>query len=180
MGEASDGISKGSLRAEVRGRVPADPVAASARIVARLEAIIGPGERVVTFAALPEEPDVGAFQRPGMVLTRTPAEGWLTLHAADGPVERHRWGFLQPVADAPEVRPGTIDVVLVPGVAFGEDGARLGHGRGYYDELLSRLPAARRIGVSWECRVRARLPVDEHDVRMHAVVTEDGVRRIAP
>ncbi len=177
MGEASEVTPKERLRKEMAGRLPTDPSAASDLLVARLEALFGRPERVVTFSALPDEPDIAGFRRPDMLLTRTPDEGWLTLHPADVPLERHRWGFLQPRSDAPEVDPREVDVVLVPGVAFGEDGSRLGHGKGYYDELLSRMPLARRIGITWECRMVAAVPMGEHDMPMHAVVTEDRVRR---
>ncbi len=178
MDEASEATPKERLRVEMVGRRPTDPSAASVLLVARLEALFERPERVVTFSALPDEPDISGFQRPDMVLTRTPDEGWLTLHPADVSLERHRWGFWQPRSDAPEVEPDEVDVVLVPGVAFGEDGSRLGHGKGYYDELLARMPMARRIGITWECRIVAEVPMGEHDVPMHAVVTEDRVRRM--
>lgn len=182
MAKASDGPPrpKHRLRAAMAGRVPPDPGRSSAEVVARLEAVVGRTERVLTFAAMPDEPDLSAFERPGLLLTRTPPEGPLTIHSAEGPLERHRWGFLQPLEGAPEVDPGDVDVVLVPGVAFGPDGGRLGHGRGYYDELLSRMPMARRIGITWECRVVAEVPMAVHDVAMHAIVTEDAVRRMSP
>lgn len=182
MGEASDGRSaaKQRLRAEVAGAVPDDTEGASASLIARLEAVVGSTDRVVTFSPLADEPDLSAFVRPRMLLTRTPEDGWLTIHPADGPLERHRWGFLQPREGAAEVDPDEVHVVLVPGVAFGEDGSRLGHGKGYYDELLARVPLAVRIGVTWECRVRPAVPMGADDVWMHAVVTEERVRRIAP
>jgi 5-formyltetrahydrofolate cyclo-ligase len=182
MDEASDGLraAKQRVRAEVAGSMPDDLAGASALLVARLEAVVGRTDRVITFSHLPDEPDLSSFVRPRMLLTRTPEEGWLTIHAADAQLERHRWGFLQPVAGCEEVDPEEVHVVLVPGVAFGEDGSRLGHGKGYYDELLSRLPLAVRVGITWECRVVDEVPSDEHDIAMHAVVTEDRVRRIAP
>ncbi|NND84785.1 MAG: hypothetical protein HKN46_06505 [Acidimicrobiia bacterium] len=180
MDEASDGLraAKQRIRAEVAETMPDDPGAASAVIVDRLEAVVGPSDRVLTFSHLPDEPDLSGFLRPRMLLTRTPEEGWLSIHRVDGPLERHRWGFLQPGAGAEEVDPDDVQVVLVPGVAFGEDGYRIGHGRGYYDELLHRIPLAVRIGVTWECRVLPSLPVEAHDVRMHGIVSEQRVRRL--
>ena len=48
----------------------------------------------------------------------------------------------------------TIEVVLVPGLMFARDGGRLGHGKGYYDTLLSSFqPRPYLIGVTVDRRV---------------------------
>lgn len=117
---------------------------------------------------------------PGtLAVTRTPAEGPLTVHPFHGPLEEHRFGFLQPLAGAPQVDPADIAVALVPGRCFDEEGTRIGRGVGYYDELLARLPeSAYRVGIAPRALVVRRLPSTHRDVAMSHLATEDGVRRV--
>lgn len=69
-----------------------------------------------------------------------------------------------------------VDLAVVPGVAFGRDGSRLGNGRGYYDRLFGALTGPTiRVGVGFECQIFDQLPVDEHDVWMDAVITETAI-----
>jgi len=114
-------------------------------------------------------------------VTRTPGAGPLTLHPAIGAMEQHRYGFPQPTADAFELQPRHISLALVPGVAFDRHGTRLGHGVGYYDELLSRLPDdCPRVGVTPSKLVFDRLPIEPHDVPMTHLATEHGVVAVDP
>jgi 5-formyltetrahydrofolate cyclo-ligase len=150
-------------------------------IVAGLALLISEGDVVLTFSGMADEPDLSALRAVGarFALTRTPDEGPLTVHPGESPVERHRWGFSQPVAGSPHLDLDLITVVLVPAVALGRDGSRLGHGKGYYDHLLPRLSRARRIGVAWECRLTPALPMDSHDSYLDDIATELGVRSAA-
>lgn len=72
-------------------------------------------------------------------------------------------------------------LVLVPGLGFGRDGARIGFGRGYYDRALGPLrdrTDVRRFGVVFSDFVdppEGPIPMDAHDVPMHALVTDAGV-----
>ena len=118
--------------------------------------------------------DAVGWQR--FAVTRTPPSGPLTLHPAIGAMERHRYGFPQPTADAFELQPRHISLALVPGLAFDRHGTRLGHGAGYYDELLTRLPPdCPRVGVACRGFVFDHLPAEPHDVPMTHLATEDGV-----
>lgn len=91
------------------------------------------------------------------------------------------YGILEPAAalrawPARQIEPSAIEFAVIPGVAFDRLGTRLGHGAGYYDKLLPKLrPAVPRIGLAFECQLFARLPREEHDVPMTAIVTERGV-----
>lgn len=92
-----------------------------------------------------------------------------------------RYNILEPrreLRERPErrVAPESLDVVLAPGVAFDRQGRRLGQGRGYYDRLFPRLrPDATIIGLAFETQVLPEIPVEEHDVQMHFVVTERAI-----
>ncbi len=72
------------------------------------------------------------------------------------------------------------DVVVVPGIAFDRKGRRLGHGYGYYDRFLGELPeSVLRVGLAYAHQVVPEVPVDAWDVPLHALVTEDGLIRVA-
>ena len=40
-----------------------------------------------------------------------------------------------------------IDVAVVPGMSFDDNGNRLGRGKGYYDRFLKQIPQAYKIGI---------------------------------
>jgi 5-formyltetrahydrofolate cyclo-ligase len=84
---------------------------------------------------------------------------------------RERWG-----EPGKEVDPLALDLVMVPGVAFTRDGARMGNGQGYYDRLLDRVrPGIPLIALAYECQLFPELAVSPHDVYMDKVITEKGV-----
>ena len=69
------------------------------------------------------------------------------------------------------IRPERVDLVLVPGLGFDQAGRRLGHGHGYFDRLLTRLPrATARVGVCFAFQLLPHLPVEPHDQPVHRVV----------
>ncbi len=86
-------------------------------------------------------------------------------------------GILEPdPARTPQVGLSRLDLVLVPGLAFTRQGARLGYGEGYFDRFLATLPArVWRVALAYAGQVTDRVPADPWDVPMHAIVTPDGV-----
>ncbi|MBT8198972.1 MAG: 5-formyltetrahydrofolate cyclo-ligase [Acidimicrobiia bacterium] len=135
---------------------------------------------ILLYMPLKGEPDVTGLMdglvNSSFATTRTPLKGPLTIHPADVPMERHRFGYMQPAADAEEIEPSMIDVVLVPGLAFDRRGNRLGWGAGYYDQLLVRMePETYTVGVVPQERIVLSLPHEAHDVPVSHLVTEDGV-----
>ena len=87
------------------------------------------------------------------------------------------WGIREPRPDrCARVDPDIIDFVLVPGLAFDARGGRLGYGGGFYDRLLASILSSRTwlVAGAFESQRVERLPLDEHDVPMDVVVTENG------
>ena len=82
------------------------------------------------------------------------------------------WGIREPAQTRPVHSLVAIDFLLVPGVAYTGNGARLGYGGGYYDRLMSALdPRVPRIAAAFDLQVIDALPESAHDQRVHAIVT---------
>ena len=65
--------------------------------------------------------------------------------------------------------PQTIELALVPGIAFDRSHHRLGRGRGYYDRLLPQLNTY-NIGVCFDFQLFDTIPFEENDVMMDEIV----------
>ena len=67
---------------------------------------------------------------------------------------------------------------VVPGLAFDEQGYRLGRGAGYYDRLLPQLrPDATCWAICLRCQLMHALPVEPHDAPLDGIATPDRVVR---
>jgi len=65
---------------------------------------------------------------------------------------------------------GSIDLAIVPGVAFDKSGNRLGRGKAYYDKLLSYIYAY-KIGVCFSFQLFDTIPHEETDLKMDLVIS---------
>jgi 5-formyltetrahydrofolate cyclo-ligase len=88
------------------------------------------------------------------------------------------FGVLEPGNDGAAVRLMPGDLVVVPGVAFDEDGYRLGHGKGYYDRAFAAElgDSPTLVGFGYEFQIVDAVPHDQRDRQMDAVVTDRKVR----
>lgn len=91
-------------------------------------------------------------------------------------------GLLQPTEPPRGVRGITsADFVIVPALAAGMDGHRLGRGGGSYDRALARVGAAvPTVALLHEGELLDRVPAGAHDQRVRAVVQPTrGITRLA-
>ena len=87
------------------------------------------------------------------------------------------YGILEPhprlaAADRDFIRQEVL--FLVPAVACGRDGTRLGRGGGFYDRMLESV-AKPPVGVVYSCQIGGSMPVGRYDIPMGWVVTESEV-----
>lgn len=85
-----------------------------------------------------------------------------------------RYGIRTAAEPIIEVLHSDIDLILVPGLAFGKDGSRMGMGAGYYDRFLADTQAI-TLGLAYEKLLQDEILTDEHDIAMEYIVTENNL-----
>ena len=67
----------------------------------------------------------------------------------------------------------SVDFILLPGVAFGRDGARLGYGGGFYDKLLAQLSRKPTlVAAAFTLQVVEDIPLEATDCKVQWLITE--------
>ncbi|MBY0315913.1 MAG: 5-formyltetrahydrofolate cyclo-ligase [Bdellovibrionales bacterium] len=88
------------------------------------------------------------------------------------------FGVQEPDESSSEVPLEDIAGVLVPGLAFDTEGARLGRGKAFYDKTLMNY-RGERVGIAFSFQVEEDgLPLEPWDIKMSALVTENQVYEI--
>lgn len=176
-------LTKAQLRDVARARRAAllsDGFAAA--IAAHADGLrIAPGAIVAGYHAHRDEADPALLLE---ALARTGARiAFPRVTAKDAALEFHHvpdgevlhpgaFGIREPLGHWPRVTP---DILLVPLLAYDDQGTRLGFGGGYYDRTLAALPHARAIGIAYAGQRMDFLPHDAHDYPLNAILTENGL-----
>lgn len=89
-------------------------------------------------------------------------------------------GIMEPKASKIRIRdPKTIDLVIIPGMAFDRKGNRLGYGAGYYDYYLEKLrDDCNQIGLTFSFQLIDHIPTQKHDKQIKNIITERGLNQI--
>jgi len=78
-------------------------------------------------------------------------------------------GILEPNSHCSRVPISAIDLFIVPGVAFGQDGTRIGMGKGYYDRLLKGITTP-TIGLAYPFQIFDSVPTTDTDTRLSHII----------
>lgn len=151
---------------------------------------IGNARTVAAFLAFDGEPDLRftltQLHRRGTtvvlpVVPRTVRNGGqggqvLEFHrwSPAAPLQSNSLGISEPAAST-LVPLSSIDVMLMPMVAYDKSGSRLGMGAGWYDRTLGNISERPLLaGVAWSLQNASSVPIDPWDVPLDAIVTEEG------
>ena len=121
---------------------------------------------------------IGSGKQVGVPVTRKDGDMYFQAIAGLSDLRPVHYGLREPVADPQKMLlPHTVDLILVPGIAFDRRGYRIGLGGGYYDRFLARTEAV-RIGLSYDFQIIDRVPAESHDEKMDLIITEDEIIKI--
>ncbi len=125
---------------------------------------------VCTYIPFGKEPDILNYVNNASTLCTTFIDNIdkIKISILEGPLVKNKFGVLQPKT-LNEIN--EVDIFLIPGLAFDLNGTRLGRGGGVYDKLLSNYLNSYFIGVSYDEYIFENLPIENHDIKMNALIT---------
>ena len=150
---------------------------AAAEVFDRLEktAAFLMSERVLMYHSLPDELSTRAFlkkwgARKKFFLPRVNGVNPEILPYDESRLELGAFHIEEPTGGE-LTDPDTLDLIVVPAVAYDRKGNRLGRGKGFYDRLLQTTRAS-KIGVGYDFQLLDSIPTEPHDVAMDMVITQ--------
>ncbi len=95
----------------------------------------------------------------------------------DEELEPGTFGILEPKKEFRRlIEPKEVDLVIVPGIAFDEEGNRIGYGMGFYDRFLKTIRKDTPIiALAYEFQIVEGIPADETDVTVNKIITEERI-----
>lgn len=132
---------------------------------------------VALYMAMPDEvetrPLIDALYKKGirvlLPVVTGPSEMEFRLYAGPESLRRSNMNIEEPAGEA-FTDLESIDLIVVPGMAFDAKGHRLGRGRGYYDRKLPLLTRAYKLGLCFPFQLVGEVPVDGNDVAVDEVI----------
>ncbi len=190
MTDSQQGMTKTDVRAAIREKLhamsPQQRDDHDRRILERLMALpdFQTAERVFSYLPLPHEVNT----RPivdmlldihGVAYVPVTDRGDHTLRVAEltatDELVEGAYGILEP-AEPSYVAPDAIDVWILPGLAFDEQGDRLGQGGGFFDAFFAAHPVGGlKVALAYSFQVVDRVPTSAHDVPVDLILTENDV-----
>lgn len=145
-------------------------------------------DTVFCYLSMPQEVDTRAFVQRAwadgkkVAAPRSRSGGQMDFYRFDrfSDLCQGPFGILEPKAQPENLAmpQGKRSLLLIPGLAFGKDGSRLGFGGGYYDRYIEKHKGI-KIGLVYQECFYDTVPAERHDQTMDFVVTENGIYSIS-
>jgi len=191
--DAARSVLRAALAARRRRLTPGERAHAAHRVArnAARALHLRAGARIALYAALPAELDTAplielARERGCRIylprIDRPRAARGMRFLEMRGSLRRNRLGIEEP-DNAARIAARWLDVVFLPLVGFDRYGLRLGSGGGFYDRAFAfrrwraHWHVPQLIGLAYAFQQLERIAPAAHDVRLDAVITDEGVIR---
>ena len=183
MRELKNSIRK-ILRQKKEAMLPEDRLEKSQRICRHLMAIIRDKETVMVYTSKEKEVNTvplihALFRQKNPVVVPIIVKEDVSLRLSYlrdfSALVPSTFGVPEPIGNEIPAAAEDIGTIVLPMLGFDRTGGRIGYGAGYYDRFLSKHPYLRKVGIAFACQEVGNLPVDENDIRMDTIITEDGI-----
>lgn len=160
-----------------------EKASAAEEVFARLEetAAFLMADRILMYHSLPDELPTRSFlnkwkDRKSFFLPRVNGVNLDILPYDESRLELGSFHIEEPQGND-TVDSDSMELIIVPAVAYDRKGNRLGRGKGFYDRLLATTKAT-KVGVGYEFQLVDDIPCEPHDVPMDMVITQHTVIKI--
>ncbi len=142
---------------------------------------------VYAYMALPDEVDLSALIDDAICKNKTVyvpkvvqnSNKMIFFDYSKCQFENGSFGILEPKTEdikEEKIAGDQTAIFLVPGRVFGEDGKRIGRGKGFYDIYLSNFLKTQKksvlvAGVCFPIQIGKHVPTTEHDIKMDQIFT---------
>jgi 5-formyltetrahydrofolate cyclo-ligase len=183
MRERKENVRK-ILRQRKEAMIPEDRLSKSHRICRHLMEIIRNGETVMVFTSKEKEVNtepliLTLFKKGNPVVVPIIVKEDVSLRLSYlrdfSALVPSTFGVPEPIGSEIPAAAEDIGTIVLPMLGFDRNGGRIGYGAGYYDRFLSKNRNLRKIGIAFACQEVDSLPVDENDIRMDYIITEEGI-----
>ncbi|MDP2797750.1 MAG: 5-formyltetrahydrofolate cyclo-ligase [Methanoregula sp.] len=172
------------LRKKKETMIPKDRLLKSHRICHHLMEIIRNGETVMVYTSKEKEVNtepliITLFEHGNPVVVPIIVKEDLSLRLSYlrdfSALVPSTFGVPEPIGSEIPAAADDIGTIILPMLGFDRNGGRIGYGAGYYDRFLSKNRNLRKIGIAFACQEVDSLPVDENDIHMDYIITDDGI-----
>lgn len=172
-------MTKQEMRKMIRLRKQQHTADESSVVIARLKE--NPrflqAQTLLIYSALPDEVQTQSLldelteAGKTVLLPKVVSNEDMELHRYTGAssLQSGAYGIMEPVGER-FTDYATIDIAVVPGMAFDAQGHRLGRGKGYYDRFLAKVPDVYKIGLCFSWQMVDEVPSEANDIMMDEVV----------
>lgn len=172
------------LRERKDSVTPRERLEKSRQISSRIADIIHDGETVMVYSSKEKEvntaPLIATLLERGIpvvvpIIVKEDVSLRLSYLRDVSALVPSTFGVPEPIGSEIPATGREVDTIVLPMLGFDRNGGRIGYGAGYYDRFLEKNPHLRKIGIAFACQECECLPVDENDVRMDCIITEEGI-----